>query len=54
MVAVFLVKDEVFIQYEAAHGHMNRLLFMIITVYFFLYLVGKKGCDCLAVHKGNR
>lgn len=41
--ACFLVADELFIQYEAAHVHMNRLLFIFTSLIGFLYLLDIKG-----------
>lgn len=38
----FLVADEIFIQYQAGHSHMNMLLYMFTSLIVFLYLLDKK------------
>lgn len=42
MLVFFLIADEVFIQYDAAHIHMARLLYLFTSLIVFLYLLHKK------------
>ncbi|KTD56004.1 hypothetical protein Lsai_2134 [Legionella sainthelensi] len=39
----FLVTDEIFIQYQAGHSHMNMLLYMFTSLIAFLYLLDKNN-----------
>lgn len=38
LTSFFLIIDEIFIQYRFAHGHMNMLLFTLVSFLAFLYL----------------
>lgn len=38
----FLVADEIFIQYQAGHSHINMLLYIFTSLIAFLYLLDKK------------
>lgn len=35
----FLIVDEIFIQYQASHSHMNMLLYIFTSLVTFLYLL---------------
>ncbi|ARB94067.2 hypothetical protein A6J40_07605 [Legionella longbeachae] len=45
--ACFWVSDEIFIQYQAGHSHMNMLLYIVTSLIAFLYLLDKE-------HQKNR